>query len=231
MATPLVGAALSLLLLSRPVSAGSLKDIEHVVIFMQENRSWNSVCRLILDCASNSISTLALWLVSEGSMTQMSKSTMGCLSGISEYTQRSIATLTIWRQVDPDMSDKTETLLPWYLGYQGNHDGIQCMVAGSNGYRANHASLNDGLNNHWARNNTPWSWGYLKRNDIPVQFAIADGWTTGDMYQESQITATNPNRVTLVSGSVNVPGGPQTPDEGGVYLDNNETPGMLPCPL
>lgn len=44
--------------------------------------------------------------------------------------------------------------------------------------------------------------------------------------QESQITSTNPNRVTLVSGSVNVPGSPQKSSEGGVYIDNNETPGM-----
>lgn len=134
------------------------------------------------------------------------------------------------RQVYRDMSDKTDILLLWYLGYQGDHETIQCMVAGSNGYKANQVSLNDGLNNHWARNNTPWSWGYLKREDIPVQFAIADAWTTGDMYQEGQITATNPNRVTLVSGTVNVPGSPQEPDEGGVYLDNNETPGRTPRP-
>jgi phospholipase C len=39
----LLGVALGLLLGSGPVYAGSLKDIEHVVIFMQENRSWNSV--------------------------------------------------------------------------------------------------------------------------------------------------------------------------------------------
>ena len=26
-----------------PVNGGSLRDIEHVVIFMQENRSWNTV--------------------------------------------------------------------------------------------------------------------------------------------------------------------------------------------
>lgn len=43
--------------------------------------------------------------------------------------------------------------------------------------------------------------------------------------QEAQITSTNPNRVTLVSGSVNVPGSPQSPGEGGVYIDNNEVPG------
>ncbi|GMF76370.1 unnamed protein product [Aspergillus oryzae] len=125
------------------------------------------------------------------------------------------------------MSENATTLLPWYLGYKGGdwNDAIQCMVAGSNGYEDNQASLNHDLNNNWARNNTPWSWGYLKRNDIPVQFAIAEGWTAGDMYQESQITSTNPNRVTLVSGSVNIPGSPQASDQGGPYIDNNETPG------
>jgi phospholipase C len=46
------------------------------------------------------------------------------------------------------------------------------------------------------------------------------------MYQESVVASTNPNRVTWVSGSVNVPGSPQTKDEGGYpYIDNNETPG------
>lgn len=45
----LLGLLLGLLLRSHPVesasaAAGSLKDIEHVVIFMQENRSWNTVC-------------------------------------------------------------------------------------------------------------------------------------------------------------------------------------------
>jgi phospholipase C len=40
----------------------------------------------------------------------------------------------------------------------------------------------------------------------------------GDMYQEGVIASTNPNRVTWVSGTVNVSG--NSP-----YLDNNETPG------
>ncbi|KAA8651475.1 nonhemolytic phospholipases C family protein [Aspergillus tanneri] len=175
--------ALIVLLGARPIVAGSLKDIEHVVIFMQENRSFNNIN-------------------DDG--------------------------LPVWHQkVDPDMSTDAKTLLPWYLGYKGGYwnDAIQCMVAGSNGYEENQGALNHGLNTNWARNNTPWSWGYLKRNDIPYQFALAEGWTMGDMYQESQVTSTNPNRVTLVSGSVNVPGGPQSPHQGGVYIDNNETPG------
>jgi phospholipase C len=100
------------------------------------------------------------------------------------------------------------------------------MVAGDNGWQDNHAALNGGLNNHWATNNTPWSWGHYQRSDIPVQYSIADGWTIGDMYQESVIASTNPNRVTWASGSINVPGSPQTKSEGGYpYIDNNETPG------
>lgn len=44
--------------------------------------------------------------------------------------------------------------------------------------------------------------------------------------QESVIASTNPNRVTWASGSINVPGSPQTKDQGGYpYIDNNETPG------
>ncbi len=39
------------------------------------------------------------------------------------------------------------------------------------------------------------------------------------------MASTNPNRVAWMSGSVNCPGGPQSPDEGGVVLDNNGDPG------
>ena len=92
------------------------------------------------------------------------------------------------------------------------------MVAGDNGYKSNHLALNGDLNNHWAINNTPWSWGYFKRDELPVHFAMAEGYTISDMYQEGQMTATNPNRVTWVSGTINA--------TGAAYIDNNETPGM-----
>ncbi|KAJ5131342.1 Phosphoesterase [Penicillium bovifimosum] len=192
--------ALVMVLGNSLASGGSLRDIEHVIIFMQENRSWDSY--------------------------------FGTMPGVRGFSDPNVQVNpdgnSVWHQlVDPSQSSKTNTLLPWYLGHQGGdwHDAIQCMVAGSNGYQENQQSLNYGLNNQWVIKNTPWSWGYLKRQDIPVQFAIAEGWTSGDMYQEGQITATNPNRVTLVSGSVNVPGSPQSKDQGGVYIDNNEVPG------
>lgn len=127
------------------------------------------------------------------------------------------------------MSDKTDYLLPWHLNYLGGDwpNATQCMVAGDNGYASNQAALNQDLNNHWATNNTPYSWGYFKREDLPVHFAMAEAYTINDMYQEGQIMATNPNRVTWVSGTINAPGSPTNPNgTGGTYIDNNETPGM-----
>ena len=115
---------------------------------------------------------------------------MDSLSGISKVTQRNIDTRkpvsnSTIRTVDPNMSDRESGLLPFYLGWKGGEtiDAIQCMAAGDNGYHANQAAYNHGLNNAWATKNTPWSWGYYKREDIPAQFAIAEGWTSADMYQ------------------------------------------------
>ena len=146
--------------------------------------------------------------------------TMAGVRGFSDPNVQVNAGRDVWHQdVNSNLTNATDYLLPWYLNYQGGSflEATQCMDAGSNGWQETQAALNGGLNDHWATNNTPWSWGHFKRSDIPVQFAIADGWTIGDMYQESVIATTNPNRVTWVSGSIN--------DEGGVYIDNNEVPG------
>jgi phospholipase C len=132
--------------------------------------------------------------------------------------------MPVWQQP----VNATAYLNPFYLNYLGGDwlNATQCMVAGSNGWAANQLAYDHGLNDHWAVNNTPWSWGHFKRDDIPVQFAIADSYTVADMYQQSVISSTNPNRVTWMSGSINVPGSPQTKDQGGYpYIDNNETPG------
>ncbi|GJJ10990.1 hypothetical protein Clacol_005219 [Clathrus columnatus] len=121
----------------------------------------------------------------------------------------------------------TTALLPFYINAAGGNISLatQCMTAGSNSFAKNHAAFAQGDNNQWVVANTPFSWGHYLRQDIPTHFALADGWTVGDMYAEGVVASTHPNRAFWASGSVNVPGGPQTPDQGGVVLDNNVTPG------
>ncbi|TPX12391.1 uncharacterized protein E0L32_006803 [Thyridium curvatum] len=177
------------------VHAGSLADIDHVVLFMQENRAFDHYF-----------------------------GTMAGVRGFSDPNVQVNGNRTVWQQT----VDDTKYLKPWYLNYLGGDwlNATQCMNAGSNGWNANQLAMNHGANDMWAIKNTPWSWGHFRRSDIPVHFDIAEGWTIGDMYQESVIASTNPNRVTWVSGSINAPGSPQNKSEGGYpYIDNNETPG------
>lgn len=68
--TKLFSVAVAVLLGIAPVTADTLKDIEHVVIFMQENRSWDSVstyCKRHDRLAADRPSTSGLWLVFAGS--------------------------------------------------------------------------------------------------------------------------------------------------------------------
>src|SRR6266480_4264896 len=163
-----------------PVSSGSLADIDHVVLFMQENRAFDHYF-----------------------------GTMSGVRGLSDPNVKITNGKPVWYQdVDSTLTNTTSHLLPWYLNYLGGSwdAATQCMIAGDNGWNDNHAALNNDLNNKWALNNTPWSWGYFTRRELPVHFAIADGWTVGDMYQESVIASKNP-------------------DEGGVTIDNHEVPG------
>ncbi|KAM0738212.1 hypothetical protein ACQRIT_007404 [Beauveria bassiana] len=185
---------------SRPVKADGLADIDHVVLFMQENRAFDHYF-----------------------------GTMPGVRGFADANLQMNGDKPVWNQVvDAKMTTKANHINPWYLNYLGGewNDITQCMYAGSNGWFENHAAWNHGTNDHWAMNNTVYSIGYFQQKDIPIQWALADGWVIGDMYQEGVVASTSPNRVTWVSGSINSPGGPQKPDQGGnPYIDNHETPG------
>ncbi|GJJ06253.1 hypothetical protein Clacol_000444 [Clathrus columnatus] len=133
-----------------------------------------------------------------------------------------------WFQlVDGTLSNATDFLLPFYINAAGGNisEATQCMISGSNGWQANHDAYAHGENNLWALKNSPFALGYFLRQDLPTHYALADGWTIGDMYAQSVVASTLPNRAYWASGSVNVPGGPQTPDQGGTTIDNNGTPG------
>ncbi|KAG5977891.1 hypothetical protein E4U55_006456 [Claviceps digitariae] len=119
-------------------------------------------------------------------------------------------------------------LKPWHINYLGGEwtDATQCMGAGDNGWRTMHSAFNNGLGNNWAQADGPHSLGYYRRQDIPTQFDMAEGWTVADMASQSILAATDPNRITWMSGSVNIPGSPTNLDgKGGMIIDNSATPG------
>ncbi|EFX01061.1 non-hemolytic phospholipase c [Grosmannia clavigera kw1407] len=176
-------------------AAGSLTDIKHIVLFMQENRAFDHY--------------------------------FGTMAGVRGFADPNVHVNpdghSIFEQlVSSSLTNASDVLKPWYLNYLGGSwvNATQCMTAGSNSWQAMHGVYNDGLVNHWAEDDTPYSWGHFTRDEVPTHFDIAEGWT------ESILAATDPNRIHWLSNSVNTPGTPSNPDgAGGMILDNTATPG------
>ncbi|WPG98303.1 Hypothetical protein R9X50_00109100 [Acrodontium crateriforme] len=178
-------------------SAGSLNDIKHVVLFMQENRAFDHY--------------------------------YGSMAGVRGFADPNVQinpdNTTVFHQLDPNSN--VTYLTPWYWNYLGGdyYESTQCTTVGDNSYDVMQTSLNGGLNNKWP-SSSAFTLAYYKRRDIPTHWSIADGWTIADMYQESVLAATDPNRVHWMSGTVNQAGSPSNPDgKGSIIIDNNATPG------
>lgn len=92
--------------------------------------------------------------------------------------------LTLFRNLT-GVTDEADFLLPYwfnYLGGEENYNKSQCLCAGANNWIPTQQILEGGLMNKWAQIDTPQSWGYFKRQDIPFHFALADAYTLGDAY-------------------------------------------------
>lgn len=185
--------------LSAVALAGGLGDIDHVVLFMQENRAFDHY--------------------------------YGTLAGVRGFKDPNVLqgpySKPIWYQ-PTGKTGNSSYLLPWYLSEDQDYaESNQCSTGGTNGWDSNHNSWNFGAIDGWVTNNTAWSWGSYRRSDIPTHFSIVEGWTIADMYAESVIGPTNPNRVTWTSGTINLPGSPPGDPTtlGGPYIENYETPG------
>jgi phospholipase C len=112
--------------------------------------------------------------------------TMAGVRGFGDANLQKNNGVPVWKQLTTrQQTTKTDYVTPWYLNYLGGNwsEATQCMTAGSNGWFENHAAWNFGSNDHWAMNNTPWSIGFYKKQDLPTQWALAENWVIGDMYQ------------------------------------------------
>ena len=177
-------------------SGDSLASIDHVILFMQENRAFDHYY-----------------------------GTLAGVRGFQDPTELAKGKSSTYYQ-PLSLPSNGSFLLPWYIAENPEFAAASdCMTAGSNDWTPNHEGWNDGAWNNWVVANTPYTIGHVTRNEIPSWYSIADYFTIGDMYMQSVIGPTNPNRVTWVSGTVNVPGGNTQPDQGGVYIENWATPG------
>ncbi|MDZ5645725.1 phosphocholine-specific phospholipase C [Nitrospirillum sp. BR 11828] len=172
------------LALSPPAGSGSLADIRHVVILMQENRSFDHY--------------------------------FGTLRGVRGFHDRATAPGSngdIWRQAD----GKGGHVRPFPL--DGASTAAQNIASLPHSWVDGHAAWNGGRNDNWVPAKGALTMAHYTRADIPFHCALADAFTICDAFFCSTPSATNPNRIHLMTGTTDplgLAGGPvlKQPAEG-----------------
>ncbi|MFF4966169.1 phosphocholine-specific phospholipase C [Streptomyces sp. NPDC001037] len=173
-----------------------LAPIKHVVILMQENRSFDhyfGMLRGVRGFSDHSVIDLP-----------------GSPFGPSEKS--------VFQQPRDSGS-----LYPWPLSTgPGGWKSAQCKVdGGGHSWTDQHNAWNHGRMDNWyqAKKRTGVTMGYHSRADIPYNYALADAYTICDAYHCSSLTGTGPNRNYLWSGSIGagLPGASQVSYNGGDF--------------
>jgi phospholipase C len=172
------------------VGLGSMHDIKHVVMLMQENRSFDHYfgslagVRGFNDPAALQLST-----------------------GRSVFYQ-------------PDAENPDSYMLPFHLNTRtssaqkipSTDHGWDCQHAAWH-----KGKMDQWLSAHRQADgvNGPYCMGYYKREDIPFQYALAEAFTLCDAYHCSQLGPTVPNRLYWMTGTIDPEG-----KAGGPFLNN-----------
>jgi phospholipase C len=195
---------------------GSLRDVKHVVIHMQENRSFDHYF-----------------------------GTLGGVAGFGDPNAlvqsdpnppfNTVQGKSIFYQVDPAQDSDVSPpqaitpvnpdgyLLPWHLDTRSTSS--QAIPSTSHAWYYQHLSLNitvpttagqptTALNNDWLQShyladhsaNYWYVMGYYERRDIPFHFALAETFTLCDHYHCSLLGPTWPNRMYLMTGMIDPTG-------------------------
>ncbi|HZC27964.1 MAG TPA: alkaline phosphatase family protein, partial [Actinopolymorphaceae bacterium] len=176
-ATPASGAATS----SR--RHGDIRDVEHVVVIMQENRSFDHYFGSLKGVRGfGDRSTILL----PGDKSVWEQPVTPTAGAATQFPWRLSGART-WSGSTPPSPE---------LG-AANYGGT------SHGWDDQHAAWYGGLMNGWfAAKGGPTTLGYLDRHDLPFHYALADAYTVGDAYHCSVLSATGPNRTYLWSGTI-----------------------------
>jgi phospholipase C len=153
-------------------TSGSLSSVKHVVILMQENRSFDHYYGTL-----------------QGVRGYGDTSILRFPSGSD-----------VWKQTTKGSSSGGSVLLPWHLN-TATTDAQQVEDL-AHDWTTTHSAWNNGLYNNWIPEKTGFTMGYYDRGDIPFHYGLADAFTICDQYFCSVQGPTNPNRLYQWTGMI-----------------------------
>ena len=163
---------------SRPAR---LSDVDHVIVLMKENRAFDHY--------------------------------FGTLAGVRGFDDPAAIRLASGRTVfyQPDAGSDAGFLTPFRLDTK--RTSAQRLADLDHSFRAQHACWNDGAMDAFVRVHRshdheagPLTMGYMAREDLPFYHALADAFTICDGYHASMLGPTLPNRLFLMTGSIDADG-------------------------
>jgi len=152
---------------------GTLEDVEHIVILMQENRSFDHYFGVRAGVRG-----------------------FGDRFPIPVPNAPGVQNKTVWSQVNA----ASGVVAPFRLNTNEHFEYMRVEGTPHTWPDAQHA-WSDGALNQWPRYKTDHALGYFTEDDLPFQYALADAFTLCDAYHCSFHGGTNPNRLFLWTGT------------------------------
>jgi phospholipase C len=163
-------------------ATGTIKDVEHVVILMQENRSFDHYfgsLRGVRGFNDPRPSRLP--------------------NGKPVWYQPVVETRTEHYQ-SRGLNDDATHVLPFYLNPRQT---TEFQAGTDHGWSSGHLAWNHGHHNQWVNQKQDViTMGYLRREDVSFHYALADAFTVCDAYHCSIHADTAPNRIYHWSGTI-----------------------------
>ena len=151
-------------------ATGTLRDVEHVVILMKENRSFDHY--------------------------------FGSLGGVRGFNDKATLPISgqtsIFQQPDPNGG----FIEPFHA--DSNTTSALSMGSLPHGWPDGHQMWNSGRYDGWIAAKGANTMAYFTRDDIPFHYALADSFTVCDQYFCASMTPTDPNRLHLYSGMLDI---------------------------
>jgi len=141
---------------------GTLADVRHVVVFMNENRSFDHY--------------------------------FGTFHGVRGFNDRNAVRFT---------NSTSDFYQPSGSSYElPFHNSIQCLSDLNHSWPVTHAAVDSGKDDQWIANKGAETMAYYDRGDLPFYYALADAYTICDEYHCGVLSSTDPNRFTLMTGTI-----------------------------
>ena len=184
---------------------GTIKDVEHIVVLMQENRPFDhhfGTLRGVRGFADPRAVDIHLPLQGGGS----ALASVFLQPAGAELTAAGYAVPADYGNlggpangayVIPPFRVNPERVSPALKGL-----GSTYLPGTGHNWAGGQLSWNHGQYDGWAPVRGPMAMSYMTRDDLPFHFALADAFTVGDAYHCSVMGPTNPNRCYLWTGCI-----------------------------